>query len=56
MPGAAIEPDEDKPAATESWWQAERDRVRAALHRTSLPVYGGYVRDELAAQRIGGAR
>lgn len=37
-------------------WQAQCDQVRAALHRTWLPVNGGYVRNELTAERLGGAR
>lgn len=54
--GAVNVPDTVDELVTDPGWQAQCDQVRAALHRSSLPVYGGHVRDELAAKRLGGAR
>lgn len=54
--GAVTVPDTLDEVVTDVGWQAECDQVRAALRRTWLPVYGGHVCDELAAERLGGAR
>lgn len=54
--GAQVVPDTADELVTDRGWRAQCDQVRAALHRTTLPVYGGSVDDELAAQRFGGAR
>lgn len=54
--GRVIVPDTVDELVTDPAWQAPCDQVRAALHRTWLPVYGGHVRDALAAERLGDAR
>lgn len=37
-------------------WRLRRDMVRAALFRTSLPVYGGTVRSAITTGRTESAR
>jgi hypothetical protein len=54
--GVVSVPDTVEELVTDPGWVARCDQVRAGLHRGWRPGWGGAVRVELGADRVGGAR